>query len=128
MLFKKVDAVVVKVPDLDQGLEFYCHKLGHTLRWRAGDSAAVALGDCELVLSTRLNPETDILVESGAEAVETIVRNGGSIVLAPEDIPVGKVAIVKDPFGNTLTLIDLSKGTYTTNASGDVTGVVSSSS
>jgi hypothetical protein len=39
------------------------------------------------------------------------------------DIPVGRLAVVQDPFGNVLVLIDLSKGTYTTDEDGSVTGV-----
>jgi hypothetical protein len=41
----------------------------------------------------------------------------------PEDIPVGRVAVVSDPFGNPLVLIDLSKGTFRTDHDGTVTGV-----
>ena len=42
---------------------------------------------------------------------------------APEDIPVGRVAVVADPFGNRLVLLDLSKGTFRTDHHGTVTGV-----
>lgn len=122
-LFKKVDAVLVRVPSLDSGLDFYCNKLGHELRWRSEDQAAVNLGDCELVLSTKLDQEVDILVDSVQEAVQKIVANGGSCLVGPEDIPVGKMAVVKDPFGNQLTLVDLSKGIYKTDSSGNVTSV-----
>jgi hypothetical protein len=45
------------------------------------------------------------------------------VVSQPFDIPVGRVAVVADPFGNTLVLVDLSKGRYVTDASGNVTGV-----
>ncbi|MGD0558211.1 MAG: hypothetical protein ABSA93_24925 [Streptosporangiaceae bacterium] len=38
-------------------------------------------------------------------------------------IPVGRVAVVTDPFGNTLVLIDLSKRHYVTDAEGNVTEV-----
>jgi len=41
----------------------------------------------------------------------------------PEDIPVGRVAVVSDPSGNPLVLIDLSKGTFHTDHDGNVTGV-----
>jgi catechol 2,3-dioxygenase-like lactoylglutathione lyase family enzyme len=33
-LLQKVDAVTVRVPDLDTGLRFYRDALGHELRWR----------------------------------------------------------------------------------------------
>ncbi len=122
-VLKKVDAVLVKVPDIKSGLNFYCQLLGQELRWQKEDMAAVKLGESELVLSTTLDPETDVLVESVPDAVKIIVRAGGSVVVEPEDIPVGKVAVVKDPFGNQLTLVDLSKGLYETDDQGNVIGV-----
>lgn len=45
------------------------------------------------------------------------------MVTEPFDIPVGRVAAVADPFGNTLVLLDLSKGHYVTDGMGNVTGV-----
>lgn len=122
-LFRKVDAVLVKVPTIEEGLDFYCNKLGHELRWRKEDQAAVKLGDCELVLSTKLDPETDLLVDSVVEAVQEIEKAGGKVIVPVEDIAVGKMAVIQDPFGNSLTLVDLSKGLYQTDSDGMVTGV-----
>lgn len=122
-ILKKVDAVLVKVPSIEQGLDFYREQLGMQTRWKKEDMAAVYLGDTELVLSTKLNPETDFLVDSVEHAVGVFERAGGKIVVAPEDLPVGKVAVVEDPFGNKLTLVDLSKGEFETDASGNVIGV-----
>ena len=122
-LFRKVDAVLVKVPTLEEGLDFYCNKLGHELRWRKEDQAAVKLGDCELVLSTKLDPETDLLVDSVVEAVQEIEKAGGKVIVPIEDIAVGKMAVIQDPFGNSLTLVDLSKGLYQTDSLGNVTAV-----
>jgi hypothetical protein len=34
---------------------------------------------------------------------------------------VGRAGVVRDPFGNTLVLIDLSKGAYTSDAATDPT-------
>jgi hypothetical protein len=45
------------------------------------------------------------------------------VLFGPEDIPVGRVAKVADPFGNSLVLLDLSKGTFHTGPDGAVTGV-----
>jgi len=44
-------------------------------------------------------------------------------VAGPSDIPIGRVAVVADPFGNILVFLDLSKGRYITDATGNVTGV-----
>jgi hypothetical protein len=48
---------------------------------------------------------------------------GGTVVSPPSDIPVGRVAVVRDPWGNQLVLVDLSKGTFDTDADGNVSGV-----
>jgi predicted enzyme related to lactoylglutathione lyase len=124
---RKVDAVTFNVPDLDAGLRFYVEELGHILRWRNDEigQAAVALpdADTEIVLTTQHGYEPNWLVESVADAADAIVHAGGVILSPPSDIPVGQVAVVQDPFGNVLVLVDLSKGRYVTSAEGNVTGV-----
>lgn len=126
-LFQQVDAVTIPVPDLDTGLRFYRDALGHELRWRnnATGQAGLALpgSDTETVLSTRERYEPDWLVASADEAAAAVAAAGGRVVTEPFDIPVGRVAVVADPFGNTLVLLDLSKGRYVTDATGDVTAV-----
>lgn len=126
-LMRKLDAVTVPVPDLDAGLRFYRDALGHALLWRndALGQAGLELpdSDTELVLTTRLDYAPNWLVDSADEAAATVRAAGGRIVTEPFDIPVGRVAVVADPFGNPLVMVDLSKGRYTTDDAGSVTGV-----
>jgi hypothetical protein len=84
----------------------------------------LAESDTELVLSLDLGPETDLLVASVDAAVAAVEAAGGSVVAGPDDIPVGRVAVVRDPFGNVLTLVDISTGRYATDETGRVTGVI----
>ena len=127
-LLQKVDAVTVPVPDLDSGLRFYRDHLGHALLWRndAVGQAALELPDTdtELVLTTQLDYAPNWLVTSADDASAGVCTVGGRLLTGPFDIPVGRIAVVADPFGNTLVLIDLSKGRYTTDETGSVTGVV----
>jgi predicted enzyme related to lactoylglutathione lyase len=127
-LLRKVDAVTVGVPDLDAGLAFYGGHLGHRLRWRNDEigAAAVALpdSDTEIVLTTHHGYEPNWLVDSADDAARSIEAAGGRVLRPPFDIPVGRVAVVADPFDNVLVLIDLSKGRYVTDEHGSVTGVV----
>jgi predicted enzyme related to lactoylglutathione lyase len=115
-IFRRVDAVTVPVPDLDTGLRFYGQALGHRLKWRndALGQAGMELpdGDSELVLATRQRYEPNWLVDNVDDAVALLTGHGGDLVAAPFDIPVGRVGVVRDPFGNTLVLVELSKGTY----------------
>ncbi|TDW94627.1 hypothetical protein EV137_1945 [Kribbella pratensis] len=124
---RSVDAVVLAVPDLDAGLEFYRDGLGHDLLWRNDDLGQAGLrcpeSATEIVLSTRLPPEPNWLVRSVDQAIDAITAAGGQLLSGPTDIPVGRVAAVSDPFGNRLVLVDLSAGRYTTDQHGQVTGV-----
>jgi predicted enzyme related to lactoylglutathione lyase len=126
-LLRKVDAVTVRVPDLDAGLEFYRDRLGHQLVWRNDEIGQAGLrlpdSDTEIVLATGLEYAPTWLVTSADEAAAEIVQHGGRLVRAPFDLPVGRCAVVEDPFGNALVLLDLSKGLYVTDDQGSVTGV-----
>jgi predicted enzyme related to lactoylglutathione lyase len=126
-LLQSVDAITVPVPDLDAGLRFYRDALGHELRWRHDELGQAGLrlpgSSTELVLSTDLNYEPDWLVASADQAAAAIEAAGGRIVTEPFDIPVGRVAVVADPFGNVLVLVDLSRGRYVTDENGAVTSV-----
>ena len=125
-LLRTVDAVTFHVPDLDAGLAFYADRLGHPLRWRNDTvgQAAVALpdSDTEIVLTTAHGYEPNWLVDSVDAAVPALVEAGATLLSPPSDIPVGRVAVVADPFGNVLVLVDLSKGHYRTDADGRVVG------
>jgi predicted enzyme related to lactoylglutathione lyase len=126
-VLRGVDAVTVPVPDLDQGLRFYRDQLGHELLWRNDAVGQVGLrlpeSQAELVLSTNLEYTVNWLVRSVSEAAETIVEAGGKVILQPTRIPVGQLAVVIDPFGNALVLLDLSAGRYVTDVDGRVLGV-----
>lgn len=122
-IFKKINAILVKVPSIQEGLDFYHKQLGLQIFWKKGNIASVRLGNGQLVMSTTLDPETNILVESVDHAAEVFVRAGGKVVSPPEDIDVGKLVIVEDPFGNHLTLVDFSKGFYKMDEFSNVIGV-----
>jgi predicted enzyme related to lactoylglutathione lyase len=126
-LLRRVDAVTVPVPDLEAGLRFYGEVLGHDLLWRndAIGQAGLRLpdGDTEIVVTEHHAYEPVWLVSSAVDAARVITDAGGQVVEGPLDVPVGTLVVVHDPFGNRLVLIDLSKGTYATDAERKVTGV-----
>jgi predicted enzyme related to lactoylglutathione lyase len=126
-LLQYVDAVTVPVPDLDSGLAFYGDVLGHALIWRNDAAGQAALGTprskTEIVLTVRQGYEPDWKVASADAAAAVFAANGGTVLVEPIDIPIGRLAVVADPFGNRLVLLDSTKGTYDTDESGAVTGV-----
>jgi predicted enzyme related to lactoylglutathione lyase len=126
-LLRKVDAVTITVPDLDQALAFYRDRLGHSLLWRNDSTGQAALAmpdsDTELVLAIAQTTEPNWLVDSVEEAAAAFVSGGGSVLVEPVEIPIGQLAVVRDPFGNIFTVLDLSKGRYMTDEDGTVTGI-----
>ena len=127
-LLRKVDAVTFRVPDLDTGISFYVDRLGHPLRWRNDAVGQAGVGvpesDTEIVLTTQQGYEPNWLVDSADDAATAIEAAGGRVLSSPFDIPVGRVAVVADPFDNVLVLVDLSKGRYATDGDGNVTAVL----
>lgn len=84
-LLRAVDAVTVKVPDLDAGLRFYRDVLGHSLKWRNDTLGQAGLGlpdaETEIVLSTEHGYEPNWLVDAVDQAVQTFRANGGSVLV-----------------------------------------------
>jgi predicted enzyme related to lactoylglutathione lyase len=124
-LFVKIDCLRLPVRDLDAALAFYGERLGHELIWRTDTAAGLRLPDsnAELVLQTeRPDMETDLSVESVEIEVKRFVDAGGRLIAGPFDIQIGKCAVVADPFGNVLVMLDASKGLLRTDAEGRVIG------
>jgi predicted enzyme related to lactoylglutathione lyase len=124
-LIRKVDCVRMYVPDLEAGLAFYRDRLGQEMIWRTETAAGLRLPDseAELVIQTeRQGSETDLLVESADQASLLIAQAGGKIIAPPFEIQIGRCAVVEDPWGNVLVLLDGSKGMLKTDADGNVIG------
>ena len=66
--------------------------------------------------------ETNLTVASADAAAEAIVAAGGRVVVRPFDIRIGRCAVVEDPWGNRLVLLDVSKGLLVTDEDGNVVG------
>jgi predicted enzyme related to lactoylglutathione lyase len=125
-LFRTIDCIRLPVPDIDTGLGFYRDALGHQLIWRSAEAAGLRMPgtDAELVIYTDGGtPETDLLVDDVAAAVERLTAAGAKVRRGPFDITIGRCAVVEDPFGNALVVLDASKGKLRTDAEGNVTGV-----
>ena len=123
--FHHVDCVRVHVPDLEKGLEYYRDKLGLKSAWRSEQAIGLLFGDgvTELVIQNEdRGVATDLMVESVEETVQVIEQAGGRILKGPFDIQIGKCAVVADPWGNEMVILDSSKGTFVTDQDGNIVG------
>jgi predicted enzyme related to lactoylglutathione lyase len=124
--FKLVDCVMVQVPSVEEGVAFYHDKLGHSLIWRTPTSAGLRLPGAEtelVVYIEKRGVEVDMLVDSVDTAAERWRESGGAVVVEPFDIPIGRCAVLRDPWGNQLVILDQSKGLFVTDSDGNVTGI-----
>jgi predicted enzyme related to lactoylglutathione lyase len=79
--------------------------------------------DAEIVLNTGdRGTDVDFLVPNADEAARRIERAGGTIVVPPFDIHIGRCVVVKDPWGHEYVLLDMSKGKLITDEDGNVIG------
>jgi predicted enzyme related to lactoylglutathione lyase len=125
-LFKRIDCVRLPVSDLESGLVFYRDRIGLELIWVTEESAGLKMpeDDSEIVLYTESRgEEIDILVDSADDAARSFESAGGEVVVQPFDIRIGRCAVVKDPWGNELVLLDNSKGRLVTDEGFNVVGV-----
>jgi lactoylglutathione lyase len=111
---RKVDCVMVRVPDLAAAAAFYTRACGLAPLWR--DESSVGMGmpdtDAEIVLHTMDLPRewsVYYLVEDVLAAVAAW-RQSGRVVREPFEIEIGWCAVLADPFGNAMGILDMSKG------------------
>ena len=124
-LIQKIDCIRLYVADLDKGLAFYRDKLGHELIWRSENQVGLRIpgSQAEIVLHTEPQPpEIDFSVGATEEAVARFEKAGGTIVVPPFDIQIGRCAVVRDPWGNQFVLLDSNKGALVTDDEGNVIG------
>ena len=122
-MLKKIDCILLKVPDLKKASKFYCETLGLLELWQ--DERQIGLGmpgtDAEIVLHTdeRIPTQVDVnyLVDDVVIAVQKLIESGFEILVLPFDIVIGKCAVVKDPIGNTWSILDMTKGPRKSRAS-----------
>ena len=125
-VFEDVDCTSFRVEDLSEAIRFYSDELGQELLWKTETSAGLGLpnGRSEIVLYTEDRPPgTDLLVNSVPDAITRFTSAGGKLEYGPIDIPVGLFAIVSDPWGNKLNILDLSKGTFKVDSEKNVVGL-----
>lgn len=118
-MLRKIDCVMLKVPELEKAAAYYESVFGLKRLWQ--DAHSVGMGmpetDAEIVLHDDPNIPKDIsvhyLVDDALQAVDHFAANGCLIRAQPFDIAIGKCAIVEDPFGNIICILDMTKDART---------------
>lgn len=115
-MFKKIDCVMIRVDDVSSAEKFYAEVFGLKPRWR--EAGAVGMGmsetDAEIVLHDSADiphkVEVHYLVDDVIAAVKNYADKGCKVLVPPFDVLIGKCAVIADPFGTTICLLDLTSG------------------
>lgn len=115
-MLKKIDCVMIRVEDVKAAMTYYTDVFGLQPVWWDESSAGLVFSesDAEIVVHCNLDipsrVEVHYLVENVNSAVQTLETKGCRILVAPFDIAIGKCAVIEDPFGTRLCILDMTKG------------------
>ena len=112
----KIDNIMYRVSDLSAAEQFYKNVLGLKKAWEDKNEKMMGFifdeSDSEIVIHSNLKiPKFDYsyLVENVEKFCNIYREKGYSIILDPIDVRPGKYAILVDPDGNEIPIIDLTK-------------------
>ena len=115
-MFKKIDCVMIRVDDVAAAEKFYSEVFGLKPLWREARSVGMRLAetDAEIVLHNNADipnkVEVHYLVDDVVMAVKTYAGKGCRVLVQPFEVLIGRCAVIQDPFGTTICLLDQTSG------------------
>jgi len=112
-LIENLTHVAVFVKDQEKALDFYTEKLGFVKTTDLGQGPdrflSIALNErgTEIVLMNRKAPSMIAFrVDDCKKTIEELKQKGVAIIKEPEKVPFGIQAIITDPDGNQMVLVE----------------------
>jgi lactoylglutathione lyase len=115
-MLKKIDCVMIRVEDVKAAMAYYTDVFGLRPVWWDERSAGLSFPETDTEIVIHCNPdipsrvEVHYLVEDAVSAVQTLQTKGCRVLVEPFDIAIGKCAVIEDPFGTRLCILDMTKG------------------
>lgn len=113
---RTIDCVRIRVPDPVAAAAYYERVFGLRELWRLDGQIGLTLcaSDAEIVLYAEGGgasfPEAHYTVDDVRAAVPELMAEGCTVAVPPFKVAIGWCALVCDPFGTVLALIDTSSG------------------
>lgn len=115
-MLRKIDCVMIRVEDVPAAMTYYTEVFGLRPIWWDEQSAGLAFPetDAEIVLHCKPDIpsacEVYYLVDNVMAALDTLAVRGCHILGGHFDIAIGKGAVIADPFGTRMCLLDMTNG------------------
>jgi predicted enzyme related to lactoylglutathione lyase len=113
---RKIDNVTVRVADLEASARFYEEAMGLRRAWTDPENQMIGFlfpgNDSELVIHmgpAQDNPSYSFSVEDVVEFCERFKGMGYTVLVEPFEVRCGMYAVLSDPDGNRINIIDLKK-------------------
>lgn len=120
-MLRKIDCVMIRVDDVEAAAAYYREVFGLRPRWSGDESIGLVFpeSDTEIVLHSNPNIPSSVevyyLVDDVVAAVAGYAAKGCRVLVEPFDITIGKCAVLQDPFGTRLCILDMTKGSRPLN-------------
>ena len=107
---------MIRVEDVKAAMAYYTNVFGLQPVWWDESSAGLVFPESDAEIVVHCYPdipsrvEVYYLVENVISAVQILETKGSRILVAPFDIAIGKCAVIEDPFGTRLCILDMTKG------------------
>jgi predicted enzyme related to lactoylglutathione lyase len=115
-MLKKIDCVMIQVEDVQAAMAYYRDVFGLRPVWWDDTTADLAFPESDAEIVVHCHPdipsrvEVYYLVGDVVSAVQTFQTKRCRILVEPFDIAIGKCAVIEDPFGTRLCILDMTKG------------------
>ena len=121
-MLRKIDCVMIRVNDVEAAANYYTDVFGLHPLWSSEDSIGLVFPETDAEIVLHRNPdipssvEVHYLVDDVVTAVATYLAQGCHLLVEPFDIAIGKCAVIADPFGTRLCILDMTRGPLTPNS------------
>ena len=115
-MLRKIDCVMIRVDDVEAAAAYYTEVFGLRPNWSGDDSIGLVFPETDAEIVLHRDPdipsrvEVHYLVDDVVAVVADYVAKGCRLLVEPFDIAIGKCAVIKDPFGTRLCILDMTKG------------------
>jgi lactoylglutathione lyase len=130
-MLRKIDCIMIRVGDVEAAATYYAKVFGLHPQWSGDNAVGLVFPeiDAEIVLhndpTIPSSVEVHYLVDDVVDTVACLAAQGCHILVAPFDITIGKCAVISDPFGTRLCMLDMTKGPRPLNLTGSTTSEAS---
>lgn len=115
-MLRKIDCVMIRVNDVQAAANYYAEVFGLHLNWSGDDSIGLVFPETDAEIVLHNDPgipssvEVYYLVDDVVVDVANYAAKGCRVLVESFDITIGKCAVIQDPFGTRLCILDMTKG------------------